>query len=286
MKTYLAAIAARNNITGNQAVMPALSPPLTPEPDADQMDVVEDWSVNNQPKGAGLLQNQGINYDPLEQVHTNIMRPDPGKAALESEPKVQYIAKHIERIRYEEKIAEQHSLPSSSLPLPKTQLSSIEIPIDQADSRFPLNPQLNDQIRQINVPAFQGEEHDTLPRIIPLDVTTTSHAPDLQHDDLTENRPSPIVPVPGRKPLKSSPERQTVQEIMPRIPELISQDKQRSTAESKKQTVPKLTIGKITVEIVSPPASQPQKVITRIVQKPADDNNGRMNRLGIGLGQL
>ena len=105
MKTYLAAIAARNNITGNQAVMPALSPPLTPEPDADQMDVVEDWSVNNQPKGAGLLQNQGINYDPPEQVHTNIMRPDPGKAALESEPKVQYIAKHIERIRYEEKIA-------------------------------------------------------------------------------------------------------------------------------------------------------------------------------------
>lgn len=276
MNSYLAVIAARNNIAQNQAFMPALPPPPVAEPDADAMDVVEDWSENKQSKSAELPESHGTHHDTPLQVQKNNIRPETGPIVQESERKVQYISNHVERMRYEDKITEQYSS------APSQTHSSIETPFDNQHTTLP--PKV--PLRERDVPDNLREKVEILTRITPQDGTTTSHSPGNEQEDITVNRPSPIVSVLSPAPLKSSQGKHTVQEIMPRIPESFSQDKQRSAAESKNETVPKLTIGKITVEIVPPPASQPQKVITRIVQKPADDNNGRMNRLGIGLGQL
>lgn len=52
------------------------------------------------------------------------------------------------------------------------------------------------------------------------------------------------------------------------------------------QVTPKLVIGKITVEIMPPPAQQASKIITRVVQAPSTENHSKINRLSFGLGQL
>ena len=52
------------------------------------------------------------------------------------------------------------------------------------------------------------------------------------------------------------------------------------------QPVPKLVIGKIIVEILPPIKPTPQKVITRVVQSPANDHHSKSNKLIFGLGQL
>ncbi len=52
------------------------------------------------------------------------------------------------------------------------------------------------------------------------------------------------------------------------------------------QAAPKLVIGKITVEIVPPVAQPAQKIITRVVQSPSNENHSKINRLSFGLGQL
>ena len=52
------------------------------------------------------------------------------------------------------------------------------------------------------------------------------------------------------------------------------------------QPAPKLVIGKIIVEILPPIKPAPQKVITRVVQSPANDHHSKSNKLIFGLGQL
>ncbi len=286
MNTYLAGIAARNNMVEHSAFMSMLPSPTVAQHDADAMDIVENWSEIEQSKGIGQPDNQVIYHHPSLPEPKNIIPPETGRSFQESEQKVQYISRHVERMRSEEIILEKHSSPPS-----QTQ-SPIETPFAYQNAW----PSPNDPLRERDGPKLKREEHDILPRMTPSDEKETSPAPGQERDDFPGNRHSPAVsvsvpapipvPAPGSVSLKSSPGGHTVQEIMPRIPDPFSKDKQRLTGESKNQQGPKLVIGKITVEIVPPPASQPQKVITRIVQKPADENNGRMNRLGIGLGQM
>ncbi|MEX2565515.1 MAG: hypothetical protein WD431_06205 [Cyclobacteriaceae bacterium] len=52
------------------------------------------------------------------------------------------------------------------------------------------------------------------------------------------------------------------------------------------QPTPKLVIGKIIVEILSPVKAPAEKIIQRVVQAPAKDNFSKTNKLMFGLGQL
>ncbi|MBK7110688.1 MAG: hypothetical protein WAU21_09430 [Chitinophagales bacterium] len=49
---------------------------------------------------------------------------------------------------------------------------------------------------------------------------------------------------------------------------------------------PKLVIGKIIVEIISPKTISPPKIITRIVSQNAKPNSSKSNKLSFGLGQM
>ena len=52
------------------------------------------------------------------------------------------------------------------------------------------------------------------------------------------------------------------------------------------QSVPKLIIGKIIVEILPSKLPAPQKIITKVVQPPSKDSYSKSNKLIFGLRQL
>lgn len=106
-------------------------------------------------------------------------------------------------------------------------------------------------------------------------------------NDTTDSKKTSIIH-PAVKPGSSKITNDIHNELNPRYitPTQLAPGDNRPTNNKNNQVTPKLVIGKITVEILAPPAQQAPKIITRVVQAPSTGNHSKTNRLSFGLGQL
>lgn len=282
MSQYLSNIAGRSAGKNSMELLPA-NPVLYGndsgfDQDLSEENNLQDSSLQNQHVPQGILPVQPAAIQMVQQAfvlnNTEIKEP-----VKNIEPT--YFSKHIERVEGE----------VENSPVKNNRPAAI---MDKVEEPFQQSVQEHIEVRHYeNEHGVVGKK---VSKIIPEIKGTEKKKEVLTGDEISEAvQDNETIPVfkPWINPLvKNKVQNENI--LMPGISRI-----QRITPANKEtepkglvhrnhpnQPVPKLVIGKITVEILPPKLPAPQKVITRVVPSSSNDSHSKSNKLSFGLRQL
>ncbi|MEI6682111.1 MAG: hypothetical protein WCO44_05765 [Bacteroidota bacterium] len=295
MNSYLAGIVARGTPVEQSGLTPLLSPSFALPAEAPFPDGFEEWigpaetgiGENTGSKEEGELEGRAmegkaiegnLNFSPVDPspAAKAILHPATGPVMADNDRMVQYFSRHVERIGNREKVMEKPPVIPYHPPVP-----------DGSSARQPTGMLFEqDPVQNAVEQGISHPKTSMLPQKTAPPGPKPGPAIHVSDEDIPEKTTPKKVPGTGNLPVRNYPPGRSIREIMPREPSIPSREEKNNPREPKSETAPKLVIGKITVEIALPPPTQPQKIITRVVQKSAEENHGNTNRLRFGLGQM
>lgn len=277
MDNYLAGIAARNNSGGNIAFLPTAIQPTSVFADTSDQDALDtgiqpietSWSESSDRHNSGkLAENKALDRIQPSPPQNNIKQSVTSIDIPINTSSMSYISRQVNRNVQPEKLSEQTS---STLPLTN----------QNVESTF---EQDRDNIRK--EPGKTQDPIRNLPFEIKPEVETEYVDKEVISNTLPEMKPSQKSSNTADKSIQNSQTNLAIREIMPQINYSPTYAAEKPLGGPKEKATPKLTIGKITVEIIPPATQPPAKIITRTVQAPPSENHSKINRLSFGLGQL
>ena len=284
---YLTGIAGRNNSDNNFSLIPLMTPQIPQLNHLAESDGFEEVIQQQEAilsRDPGGKQGEKLNEkrvefsDPPFPLQNRMIMTGSVIEPSANTERINYISRHTERIYYPEKIIEYSPENPSLIKFNREDITdpdtSKESEPDKAKKKPVLKVLSKEEKTFIDGKIIVQEEKQ------PMILDDRKNLPKAR-----ETSPFTISPYVPDPPRRDQPVR-GIREIMPNMPDLSSTDQKMTNVPPKSGAQPKLVIGKITVEIIPPPANLPQKVITRVIGKTSEENQPKTNRLSFGLGQM
>jgi hypothetical protein len=287
MSQYLLNIAARNTGSDTKEVLPSV-PMLNNAATGIREDFIEgndvqDNAVQNQSAQQGFVYPQALTPYKVQQAAA---LNETEKDLTQKNTETSYFSRHIERVAAEKdnspvknKIAETVSFKTDE-GISHGAVKNTEDSQNLYETGF-----VNKTVLKI-IPVKEGTKKQISEEANKKTAATNLNEP-VDADEIIFVEKQIIQPADKtlevqHKKINRSDNMRT-ERITPNQPDDLNK---KPVQNREHEAVPRLVIGKITVQILPPKLPAPQKIITKVVQSPSKDSYSKSNKLIFGLGQL